>query len=99
MINDFKLVTMILAGGKGERLYPLTQDRSKPSVPFGGNFRILDFTLMNCVMSGIRRIHVLTQYHSLSLSSHIHERWSFLSGMLGEFIETVPPKMRTKTKA
>ncbi|MBI4585750.1 MAG: NTP transferase domain-containing protein [Planctomycetes bacterium] len=99
MINpgNTNIVTMVLAGGKGERLYPLTADRSKPSVPFGGNFRIIDFTIMNCVMSGIRRIHVLTQYHSLSLNTHIHDRWGFLSKELGEFIETVPPKLRTPT--
>ena len=98
MIDDVKLVTMVLAGGKGERLSPLTQRRSKPAVPFGGSFRIIDFTLMNCVMSGIRRVHVLTQYYSLSLSSHIQERWAFLCGEFGEFIETVPPKLRTPTR-
>lgn len=97
MINDVKVATMVLAGGKGERLYPLTQERSKPSVPFGGNFRIIDFTLMNCVMSGFRRVHVLTQYHSFSLSSHIQDRWSFLSKELGDQIETVPPKLRSPT--
>ncbi len=97
MNTDVGVVTMVLAGGKGERLFPLTQDRSKPSVPFGGNFRIIDFTLMNCVLSGIRRIHVLTQYHSHSLSSHVQGRWSFLRHELGEYIETVPPKMRTST--
>lgn len=93
--QNLNILTMVLAGGKGERLSPLTANRSKPAVPFGGSFRIVDFTLMNCVMSGIRRIHVLTQVHSQSLSSHFHERWGFLSKELGESIETVPPKLRS----
>jgi glucose-1-phosphate adenylyltransferase len=88
---------MILAGGIGERLYPLTSNRAKPVVPFGGSFRILDFTLMNCVCSGFRRVHVLTQYHSQSLSRHLAGRWGFLSHELGEYIELVPPKMRAAT--
>jgi glucose-1-phosphate adenylyltransferase len=88
---------MILAGGVGERLYPLTSNRSKPAVPFGGNFRIIDFTLMNCVSSDLRRIHVLTQYHSQSLNAHRVERWNFLPKELGEYIEMVPPKMRAAT--
>lgn len=88
---------MILAGGRGKRLYPLTANRSKPSVPFGGNFRIVDFTIMNCVLSGLRSIHLLTQYHSVSLDRHRNERWNFLSPELGEFIEIDPPKMRTTT--
>jgi glucose-1-phosphate adenylyltransferase len=85
---------MILAGGIGERLYPLTSNRAKPAVIFGGSFRILDFTLMNCVGSGFRRIHVLTQYHAQSLNRHKAERWSFLSSEMGEYIDLVPPKMR-----
>ncbi|MEM7232435.1 MAG: sugar phosphate nucleotidyltransferase [Planctomycetota bacterium] len=96
-MRPVKVLTMILAGGVGERLYPLTAQRSKPAVPFGGNFRIIDFTIMNCVLSGLRNIHLLTQYHSLSLAAHRSERWSFLSSELGEFIEVVPPKMRTAT--
>ena len=97
MINPRNIVTMVLAGGRGERLHPLTADRSKPCVPFGGTFRIVDFTLMNCVMSGIRRVYLLTQYQSQSLGTHIQDRWSFLSKELGEFIETVPPKLRSPT--
>ena len=92
-----KVLTMVLAGGIGERLYPLTANRSKPAVPFGGNFRIVDFTLMNCVLSGLRSIHLLTQYHSQSLGHHKNERWNFLSPELGEFVEIVPPKLRSAT--
>ncbi len=88
-------LTLILAGGQGERLFPLTKDRSKPAVPFGGNFRIIDFTLSNCINSGLRQIYVLTQYKSQSLDRHIRNGWSFLSRELKEFIETVPPQRRT----
>jgi glucose-1-phosphate adenylyltransferase len=84
---------MILAGGVGERLFPLTTKRCKPAVPFGGNFRIIDFTLMNCLLSDLRRIHILTQYHVQSLHAHHVERWNFLSRELGEYIELVPPKL------
>jgi glucose-1-phosphate adenylyltransferase len=96
-MRQMNVLTMILAGGIGERLYPLTANRSKPAVPFGANFRIIDFTLGNCVLSGLRRIHVLTQYHSLSLGQHQSERWNFLSPELGEFVKLVPPKLRTAT--
>ena len=85
---------MLLAGGIGERLYPLTSNRAKPAVPFGGNFRVIDFTLMNCVLSGLRNTHLLTQYHAQSLNRHLLERWNFLSSELGEYIELVPPKLR-----
>lgn len=95
MIGSKNVVTMILAGGKGERLSPLTEDRSKPAVPFGGNSRIIDFTLMNCVMSGFRRINILTQYYAQSLSSHLQERWNFLSAEMGDYIDTLPPKLRS----
>lgn len=88
-------VTLILAGGQGERLYPLTKDRSKPSVPFAGSFRIIDFALSNCINSGLRQIFVLSQYKSQSLNRHIREGWSILHRDLGEFIETVPPQHRT----
>ncbi len=91
------VLPMILAGGIGERLYPLTSNRAKPAVPFGGNFRIIDFTLMNCVCSGLRNIHVLTQYHTQSLNRHRSERWNFLASELGEYIDLVPPKMRAPT--
>jgi glucose-1-phosphate adenylyltransferase len=86
----------LLAGGSGERLYPLTRDRAKPAVPFGGIYRIIDLTLSNCVNSGLRRIFVLTQYKSLSLNSHIRAGWYHLfPGELGEFIFVLPPMMRT----
>lgn len=88
-------LTMILAGGKGERLYPLTRDRAKPSVPFGGIYRIVDFTLSNCLNSGLRRIYLLTQYKSTSLSRHISSAWNMFAGELGEFIETIPPQQRS----
>jgi glucose-1-phosphate adenylyltransferase len=87
-------LTMILAGGQGERLYPLTKDRSKPSVPFGGQYRIIDFTLSNCVNSGLRRLYVLTQYKSSSLMRHIKLGWSIFSPELDEFIYTIPPQLR-----
>lgn len=85
---------MILAGGRGERLYPLTRDRAKPAVPFGGIYRIIDFTLSNCLHSDIRRIFVLTQYKSTSLHRHIQFGWSILSAPLGEFIEAIPAQQR-----
>src|SRR5512142_168755 len=87
-------LTLILAGGQGERLYPLTRDRAKPAVPFGGIYRIIDITLSNCVNSELRRIFVLTQYKSLSLNRHIRHGWNIFSSELGEFIEVLPPMMR-----
>jgi len=89
-----KVLTIILAGGRGERLYPLTRDRAKPAVPFGGIYRIIDFTLSNCVNSGIRHIYALTQYKSISLHRHIQLGWSTLSAPLGEFIEVIPAQQR-----
>ncbi|MFW6162714.1 MAG: glucose-1-phosphate adenylyltransferase [Planctomycetota bacterium] len=88
------VIAMILAGGQGQRLYPLTRDRAKPAVPFGGIYRIIDFTLSNCINSGIRRIFVLTQYKSSSLDYHIHFGWNILSPELGQFIRTTPPQQR-----
>jgi len=88
-------LTLILAGGQGERLYPLTKERAKPACPFAGIFRLIDFTLSNCVNSGIRRIYVLTQYMSTTLETHIREGWSIFSRELGEFIQTIPPQRRT----
>jgi len=85
---------ILMAGGKGERLYPLTKARAKPSVRFGGIYRIIDFTLSNCLNSDIRRIYVLTQYRSLSLDRHIRLGWSIFNHELGEFIECVPPQQR-----
>lgn len=89
-----KVLAMILAGGRGERLYPLTRDRAKPAVPFGAIYRIIDFTLSNCLNSGIRRIYALTQYKSTSLHRHIQLGWNILSAPLGEFIEAVPAQQR-----
>ena len=88
------VLTMILAGGKGTRLEPLTRDRAKPAVPFGGQYRIIDFTLSNCVNSGMRKILVLTQYKAASLDRHINTGWRFLCRDLGEFIDIVPPQQR-----
>lgn len=88
-------ICVLLAGGQGSRLYPLTSDRSKPSVPFGGKYRIADFTLSNCLHSGIRRVLVLTQYKSHSLQKHLRDAWSIFSPELGEYITAVPPQMRT----
>jgi glucose-1-phosphate adenylyltransferase len=89
-----KVLAMILSGGRGERLYPLTRDRAKPAVPFGAIYRIIDFTLSNCLNSGIRRIYALTQYKSTSLHRHIQFGWSILSAPLGEFIEAIPAQQR-----
>ena len=87
-------LVIILAGGAGERLYPLTKERAKPAVYFGGPYRIIDFTLSNCVNSGLRRIFIATQYKSLSLSRHIRMGWNVVSEELGEFIELLPPQKR-----
>ncbi|MGB1111375.1 MAG: glucose-1-phosphate adenylyltransferase, partial [Gammaproteobacteria bacterium] len=87
-------ITLILSGGHGSRLQPLTRDRAKPAVPFGGKFRIIDFTLANCMHSGLRRILVLTQYKSHSLHKHLRDGWSIFNPELGEYITAVPPQMR-----
>ena len=87
-------VAIILAGGRGTRLGPLTDWRAKPAVPFGGKFRIIDFALSNCVNSGIRRIGVCTQYKAQSLIRHMQQGWSFLDGRLNEFIELLPAQQR-----
>ena len=89
-----KLLTFLMAGGKGERLSPLTKDRAKPAVPFGGIYRIVDFTLSNCINSGIRRIHVLVQYKSMSLARHIRMGWNVLNSEVGEFIDVLPAQQR-----
>ncbi len=86
---------VLLAGGAGERLWPLTRDRAKPAVPFGGVYRIIDVTLSNCINSDLRRIFILTQYKSLSLNRHIRWGWvNLVSSELGEFIDVIPPQMR-----
>ncbi len=87
-------LTFILAGGRGERLDPLTRDRTKPAVPFGGIYRIIDFTLSNCINSGLRRIYVLTQYKSFSLQKHLLSGWDIVSNQLGEFIDVIPAQQR-----
>lgn len=92
---DKSVVTFILAGGKGERLFPLTKDRAKPAVPFGGIYRIIDITLSNCVNSGLRRIHTLIQYKSISLQRHIQIGWNFFNRELGEYIDVIPAQQRT----
>lgn len=88
------VLAILLAGGAGERLYPLTQSTAKPAVPFGGIYRIIDFTLSNCINSGIRRILVLTQYKALELIRHLRDGWTILSPELGEYIEVIPPMKR-----
>jgi glucose-1-phosphate adenylyltransferase len=85
---------ILMAGGRGERLYPLTRDRAKPAVRFGGVYRIIDFTLSNCLNSDIRQVYVLTQYRSLSLDRHIRLGWNIFNQELSEFIECVPPQQR-----
>lgn len=91
-MND--VLTIILAGGKGTRLEPLTRDRAKPAVPFGGLYRIVDFTLSNCINSKLRRVFVLTQYKNRSLDRHISAGWSFFARELDEYIEVLPPQQR-----
>lgn len=91
MVN---VLAILLAGGAGERLYPLTRDTAKPGVPFGGVYRIIDFTLSNCANSGLRRIFILTQYKSLDLNRHIRDGWHIFSAEMKEFIEILPPMKR-----
>jgi glucose-1-phosphate adenylyltransferase len=88
------VLAILLAGGAGERLHPLTRNTAKPAVSFGGIYRIIDFTLSNCVNSDVRRIFILTQYKSLELIRHFRSAWNFLPGELGEFIESIPPMKR-----
>ena len=90
--QDAATLVLILAGGKGERLYPLTKRQAKPAVWFGGMYRIIDFTLSNCLNSGLHRIYILTQHKSLSLERHIQTAWNLFQPELGEFILTVPPQ-------
>jgi glucose-1-phosphate adenylyltransferase len=87
---------VLLAGGAGERLFPLTRDRAKPAVPFGGHYRIIDVTLSNCINSGLRKVFIMTQYKALSLNRHIREGWTgIVAQELGEFFEIMPPMQRT----
>ncbi len=97
VLKDNKLLTFVLAGGRGERLYPLTKDRAKPAVPFGGNYRIIDFTLSNCMNSNIRRIIVLPQYKSISLNRHLLQGWNLYRYELGEFLEIISPQQRVSS--
>jgi len=85
---------VVLAGGVGERLYPLTRDRAKPAVTFGGIYRIIDITLSNCLNSDLRRVYILTMYKALSLNRHIREGWNIFGREVGEFIEVLPPMKR-----
>jgi len=87
-------LALILAGGRGGRLANLTDWRTKPAVPFGGKFRLIDFPLSNCINSGIRRIEVITQYKAHSLIQHVQRGWGFLRGEFGEFVELVPAQQR-----
>jgi glucose-1-phosphate adenylyltransferase len=89
-----KVLVMILCGGKGERLYPLTKDRAKPSVPFAGSYRIIDFSLSNSLNSGFRKIALLTQYKSLSLERHILQGWSIFHPESNEYIISLPAQGR-----
>ncbi len=88
------IFTIVLAGGKGERLFPLTEQRAKPAVPFGGKYRIIDFTLSNCLNSNLRKVAVLIQYKSNSLDRHIRTGWNIFNAELGEYIVSVPPQQR-----
>lgn len=90
-----KTLTILLAGGVGSRLHPLTADRAKPAVPFAGKYRIIDFALSNCLHSGVRRVLVLTQYKSHSLQKHLRDGWSIFNPEIQEYITVVPPQMRT----
>jgi glucose-1-phosphate adenylyltransferase len=95
-LNDIlkETIVMVLAGGQGERLYPLTRHRAKPAVPFGGLYRIVDFALSNCLNSGMRRVKVLTQYKSDSLHRHIRLAWNVFNPELDEYVEACPPQQR-----
>lgn len=90
-----EVMTVVLAGGKGSRLEPLTRDRAKPAVPFGGGYRIIDFALSNCLNSGLRKMILLTQYKAISLDRHINNGWrKYFCSELGDFIDVVPPQQR-----
>src|SRR6202049_1082773 len=94
MISMKDTLGVLLAGGAGERLYPLTRDRAKPAVTFGGMYRIIDITLSNCLNSDLRRVYILTQYKALSLNRPIREGWNIMGVELGEFVEVLPPMKR-----
>lgn len=90
------MLAMLLAGGVGERMLPLTREHAKPMVPFGGIYRLIDIPLSNCINSGLRKIHILTQHKALSLNRHVRHTWNILSKELGEFIEVLPPTRRLR---
>ncbi len=96
-MKKHRTLAIIMAGGEGRRLFPLTAERTKPAVPFGGIYRIIDFTLSNCVNSGLHRICLLAQYKSLSLQRHLHEGWNFFSYELGGMLEFIPAQQRVGT--
>ncbi len=93
-----RLLAVILAGGAGKRLFPLTKERAKPAVPFGGIYRIIDFTLSNCINSNIRKILVIPQYKSDSLERHLRQAWNLFHHDLGEYISSIPPQQRVSEK-
>src|SRR6201994_1244211 len=92
---ELRVLGIILAGGKGTRLYPLTKERAKPAVPFGGKYRIIDFVLSNFINSGIHSLYVLTQFRSQSLLQHLNEGWQFGNMLRHQFIIPVPAQMRS----
>jgi glucose-1-phosphate adenylyltransferase len=89
-----RVLSIVMAGGAGDRLQPLTRERSKAAVPFGGKFRLIDFTLSNCINSGLRQVYVLTQYRSESLNKHVQDGWSLSTSGLGDFIYCVPAQQK-----
>ena len=89
-------LALVMAGGRGSRLKQLTANTAKPAVPFGGKFRIIDFTLSNCINSGVRRVGVLTQYKSHALIRHLQMGWGFMRGQFGEFVELLPAEQRSE---
>ncbi|MBI4906115.1 MAG: glucose-1-phosphate adenylyltransferase [Acidobacteria bacterium] len=91
-----QVLTMLLAGGAGERLFPLTRDEAKPMVPFGGIYRLIDIPLSNCINSGLRKVYILTQHKALTLNRHIRKTWNILSPELGEFVEILSPTKRLR---
>ena len=90
------LLAILLAGGAGERMFPLTREHAKPMVPFGAIYRLIDIPLSNCINSGLRNIYILTQHKALSLNRHIRHTWNILSKELDEFIEVLPPTKRLR---
>jgi len=89
------VLTVIMAGGRGKRLMPLTKDRSKPAVPFGGIYRLIDIPLSNCINSQLYKILIFPQYKSQSLVDHLEEGWNIFSGDLGHYLRVVAPQQRT----